>query len=353
MKCARRFFAALCILGLLSTGCPLLAAATQTVKIGVVGPQAGSLAVFGAPVIAAVELVVREVNAKGGLLGRRVDLVIEDDDCRPETAITIAHNFVALDLAGVIGHICNDATRAALEIYDQSSLIIISPTSNALELTHDGKHPLFFRTIVPADAEARKVAAFILEKRNLKAIAIQYIEEDYFAAQAESTKRRLEAAAGAKLVSLDPYIPGKMDFGMPERKLKSEDSGGIVFWGPWEAASAFLDLLRKRGISTTVVVAGVTDRDRLLGLGTFTAGPLFFSVPRSPLDIPLASAARQSYLELTGKEPSSFFYNAYAAATVLLQSIAQAGDPKDHEAIAQQLHNLVSIRPSGKSGLNA
>jgi len=84
--------------------------------LGVAGPQSGDLASYGIPSARAAELVVREVNAKGGVLGRQVKLLVEDDVCKPEIAAT--PRATRLGQGGrVLGHICSGAAKAALGIY--------------------------------------------------------------------------------------------------------------------------------------------------------------------------------------------------------------------------------------------
>jgi branched-chain amino acid transport system substrate-binding protein len=64
--------------------------AADTIKLGVAGPHSGDLASYGIPTVKAAELVVKEVNAKGGVLGKQVELLVEDDVCKPEVATNTA-----------------------------------------------------------------------------------------------------------------------------------------------------------------------------------------------------------------------------------------------------------------------
>ena len=66
------------------------ALAADTIKLGVAGPHSGDLASYGIPTIKAAELVVKDINAKGGVLGKKVELLVEDDVCKPEVATNTA-----------------------------------------------------------------------------------------------------------------------------------------------------------------------------------------------------------------------------------------------------------------------
>ena len=75
----------------LSVSAPVLAA-DDTIKLGVAGPHSGDLASYGIPTIKAAELVVKDINAKGGVLGKKVELVVEDDVCQPQVSTNVAKN---------------------------------------------------------------------------------------------------------------------------------------------------------------------------------------------------------------------------------------------------------------------
>ena len=146
--------------------------AAETIKIGIAGSHSGDLASYGLPTVKAAELVVKDVNAKGGLLGRKVELIIEDEACKPELATNAATKLVSGKVVAVIGHICSGATKAALRTYKDANIITISPSATSPELTLSGQYPNFFRTIAPDDAQAKLVTDFALKTLKLKKIAV-------------------------------------------------------------------------------------------------------------------------------------------------------------------------------------
>ncbi|MCP4690178.1 MAG: ABC transporter substrate-binding protein, partial [Desulfobacterales bacterium] len=117
------------------------ALAADTIKIGVAGPHSGDLASYGIPTINAAKLVVKEINAKGGVLGKQVELIIEDDVCKPEVATNTATKLVGEKVNVVLGHICSGATKAALGIYSESKIVVMSPSATNPGLTQSGDYP--------------------------------------------------------------------------------------------------------------------------------------------------------------------------------------------------------------------
>ena len=73
--------------------------AADTIKLGIAGAHSGDLASYGLPSVKAAELVVKDINAKGGILGKKVELLIEDDACKPEMAINTATKLVSDDIS--------------------------------------------------------------------------------------------------------------------------------------------------------------------------------------------------------------------------------------------------------------
>jgi len=140
----------------------------------VAGPQSGDLASYGIPSARAAELVVREVNAQGGVLGRRVQLLVEDDVCKPEIA------------ANTAGKLVSD--KAALGIYRDAGVIAISPSATNPELPQSGQYPNFYRTIAPDDAQARIEVDFALDTLKVKKIAVLHDKQDYGRGLAEFAK---------------------------------------------------------------------------------------------------------------------------------------------------------------------
>ncbi|MEI7639011.1 MAG: ABC transporter substrate-binding protein, partial [Syntrophus sp. (in: bacteria)] len=102
------------------------AAAADTIKLGVAGSHSGDLASYGLPTKRAAELVAKEFNAKGGVLGKKVEILSEDDVCKPELATNTATKLVSRGAHVVLGHICSGATKTALGIYKDAGIVTMS-----------------------------------------------------------------------------------------------------------------------------------------------------------------------------------------------------------------------------------
>ena len=117
--------------------------AADTIKLGVAGPHSGDLASYGIPTVRAAEIIVKKVNAKGGVMGKQVELLVEDDVCKPEIATNTATKLASEGADVVLGHICSGATKAALGIYKGAKKIAMSPSATNPALTQSGDYPNF------------------------------------------------------------------------------------------------------------------------------------------------------------------------------------------------------------------
>ena len=161
------------------------------IKIGVAGALSGDLASYGQPTARAAELAAEQINAAGGINGAKIELLIEDDACKPEVAANTAAKLVSAGVKLVIGHICSSATKAALPVYTDADVTVISPSATDSDLTESGKYPTFYRTIAPNNAQAKTIVDFVialLHDKQIKRIAIIHDKGDYGKGLAEDAQ---------------------------------------------------------------------------------------------------------------------------------------------------------------------
>ncbi|MGL4209288.1 MAG: ABC transporter substrate-binding protein, partial [Candidatus Adiutrix sp.] len=127
--------------------------ANDKIKLGYGGALLGNLASYGLSSYYGMEYAVLKANAAGGLLGRQIEIVREDDGCDPALASSAATKLVGDGLSTIIGHTCSGATRSALSVYN-NNVILISASATEVSLTADGANPYFFRTTPRDDAQS-------------------------------------------------------------------------------------------------------------------------------------------------------------------------------------------------------
>jgi branched-chain amino acid transport system substrate-binding protein len=185
------------------------ALAADTIKIGVQGAHSGDLASYGVPSLNAVKIVVEKANAAGGVLGRKIEIIAQDDQCKPEMATNAATKLISDKAVAVIGPICSGPTKAALPLFQQANIIAISPTATTPGLTEDGKNPLFFRTV--ANERPRPSSPAISCSTSSRQVCGLPARQRRYG-KALPTKTRHPGKAGVKTVLFEAVTPDAVDF---------------------------------------------------------------------------------------------------------------------------------------------
>jgi branched-chain amino acid transport system substrate-binding protein len=322
------------------------AMAADTIKLGVAGPHSGDLASYGIPTIKAAELVVKKVNAAGGVLGKKVELLVEDDVCKPEVATNTATKLISSKVDVVLGHICSGATKAALGIYKDSKIIVMSPSATNPGLTQSGDYPNFYRTIASEDAQAKLEVDFVLGVLKLKKIAVLHDKGDYGKGLAEFAKSFLEQDPRGEVVLYEGITPGAVDYSAVVSKVKRSGAEAVIFGGYHPEASKIVSQMRKKRMKTIFISDDGVKDDTFIKVAKKYAEGVYATGPTDVSSNPMAIAANEAHKKAYGSDPGAFFLNAYAATLALLNAIEQAGST-DYDAIAKALRTKDVATPLG------
>ena len=335
------------IVAVLMISCEAKQKETETIKIGVAGSHSGDLASYGLPTVNAAELVVKEINEKGGILGRKVELLVEDDVCKPELATNTATKLVSQGVHAVIGHICSGATKAALGIYRESKTITISPSATNPPLTQSGDYPNFFRTIASDDTQAKLEVEFALDTLKFNKIAVLHDKGDYGKGFAEFAKGFLEKSGKADVVMFEGITPGAVDYSAVIQKLKASGAEAVIFGGYHPEASKLVMLMRKKNMNTAFLSDDGVKDITFIKVATFYAEQVYATGPKDVSQNPIAIKATDAHKKIHKSDPGAFFLNAYAATQALLNAIEKAGST-DYEAVSKALRTEYVDTPLGK-----
>jgi branched-chain amino acid transport system substrate-binding protein len=321
--------------------------AADAIKLGVAGAHSGDLASYGLPTVKAAELVVKEINDKGGILGRQVELLVEDDVCKPEVATNTATKLVSNNVTAVIGHICSGATKAALGIYKDANIIAVSPSATNPDLTQSGQYPNFYRTIASDDAQALLEVQFAINKLKVKKIAVLHDKGDYGKGLAEFAKKFIEDSKKATLVLFEGITPGAVDYSAVVQKIKRSEADAVIYGGYHPEASSIVAQMRKKNMKTIFISDDGVKDDTFIKVAQKYAEGVYATGPKDTTKNPLAVAAIEAHKKAYGADPGAFFLNAYAATQAILNAIQKAGST-DYEAIGKALKTQSVETPLGK-----
>lgn len=342
-----KFLVAGLALALISS--PALAA--ETIKIGVPGAHSGDLASYGLPSLNAVKLVVEEYNAKGGVLGKQIEVVAQDDQCKPEMATNAATKLVSDKVDVVMGHICSGPTKAALPIYTDAKLVSMSPSSTTPVLTLSGENPYFFRTIANDNDQSRLAAEFIANRMKVKKVAMLHDNGDYGKGYVETTKALLEKDGKVQVVLFEAINPDAVDFSAAVRKLRRSGAEMLVFGGYHPTASKLLQQMHRERVKMPLIGPDGLKDDAFIKMAGADAEGVYTSYPQDTSKLPVYIKAKEQHVKKFGAEPGSFFYNAYSAAQALINAIEKAGST-DSAKIMEALRTQTVDTPMGTLKFN-
>jgi branched-chain amino acid transport system substrate-binding protein len=299
--------------------------ATGPIKIGVAGAHTGDLASYGIPSMRAVELYAEKINAAGGIDGRQIELVIEDDACDVDQAANVATKLLGSQVVAVIGHICSGATEAALPLYNDSGVLVISSSATNPPLTQSGKYPNFFRTIAPDDAQANTQVRFAVDVLGLKKFAVIHDKDTYGQGLAELAKDMLEAESGVEVALFEGITANALDYSAIVNKIAASDAEAVIYGGYHPEASKLVTQMKNANLDIAFISDdGVKDNTFIQVAKDYAEG-VYATGPMDSGDNPLVTEAITAHQQKYGEEPGAFFLEAYAAAIVLFNAIDVAG----------------------------
>ena len=329
------------------------AAACGEIKIGLMCPLTGKWASEGQDMKNIVSLLVDETNAKGGINGDTVRLVVEDDAGDPRTAALAAQKLASAGVAAVIGTYGSAVTEATQNIMDEAGLVQIGTGSTSVRLTEKGLER-FFRTSPRDDAQGKSAAAAI-EKGGYKAVALLHDNSSYAKGLAEESRAALEKA-GVKVIFFDALTPGERDYTAILTKLKAANPDLVFFTGYYPETGMLLR--QKKEMSWDVPMMGgdaANHQDLVKIAGPEAAAGYFFISPPLPQDMDTKEAKDflAAYKAKYDSVPVSVWAVLAGDAYKAIEGALAAGkaDPEAMAAWLKELKDMPGL--SGSLGFDA
>jgi branched-chain amino acid transport system substrate-binding protein len=283
------------------------AQAADTIKIGLMAPLTGAWASEGQEMKRNVELLAAEQNAKGGLLGKQIEVVVEDDGGDPRTAALAAQRLTTKGVVAVVGTYGSAVTEASQNIFDEAGIIQVANGSTAVRLTEKGLK-YFFRTC-PRDDEQGRVAAAAIQKAGAKKIALLHDNSAYSKGLADEINTILKQKA-ANVAFFDALTPKEQDYSATLTKLRAAGPDIVFFTGYYPEAGLLLKQKKQMGFNVPFIGGDAINNPDLVKIaGKDAAAGFRFLSPPVPkdLDTPEAKAYVASYQKKYGEAPSSIY----------------------------------------------
>lgn len=311
----------------------------ETIKIGFMGPLTGDAATYGEPELRAVQIALDAINAKGGVNGKKIELIVEDSKCDPQAAGTSAQKLVNIDKVKVIiGGACSGETLAAAKITEGAKVILISPSASSPDVSNAGD--FVFRTY-PSDALAGKIAAtYALKELGAKKAALLTEVTDY-AQGLRKVYRETFIALGGEVVADETFNTGVTDFRTQVLKIKSQNPD-VIYVVPQTLTPgiAIFKQLRENVVTAKLTTAEVLlDRKVVKDNAQTLEGVIGVEAAVDYENNPKAKAFQSAHRgKFNGTDPGSFAANAYDAVYLIAEAIKKNG--LDTEKIRDHLYSV-------------
>jgi branched-chain amino acid transport system substrate-binding protein len=301
------------------------------VKIGAAGPLSGKYAWYGEQLLLGVQTAVAELNAKGGVLGRQVQVTQGDDDCDAEQGIAVARKLIADGVVFVSGHFCSGAAIPASAIYEAHDVLDIAPTATNPRLTEQG-FTRIFRLVGRDDQQGEVAAEFIIDRWPGKRVALVHDGETYGKGLVELVRQALNAR-GVQEAIVDTVRPGQLDFG-PLLSRLAEVGAEVVYYGGYSTEAGLLIRQAREAGHGFQLVSGDALYTEQFGLvaGDAAEGAIFSSYP-DPRGNPEAAEVVARF-RAAGFEPEGVTLHHYASVQVWAQAVEKIGSLSGSELAA-------------------
>lgn len=342
----KRVIAFLLVCIALASGCEKKA---ETIRIGIAGPMTGDQSKMGSDFRNGVTLAVDEWNAKGGLLGKKVEIIVEDDQHDPKQAVSVANKLVNEGVAGVVGHFNSSCSIPASDIYNRAGVPMISPGSTNPQLTEKGYSGVF-RVCGRDDQQGRVGAVFATTNLKVRKVAVIHDKTTYGQGLADEFKKAL--GNGVEVVYYGGVVQGDKDFKSVLTSIREKAPELIFFGGIYPEMGLLVRQARELGIASPFMSGdGSIDPKFVEIAGSQAAEGTYLTFSPDPNNIPTAKEFLGKYREKFG-EIGPYSIYAYDAANILLAAIKEANST-DGKAISAKLHSMEFEGATGKIRFDA
>jgi branched-chain amino acid transport system substrate-binding protein len=314
------------------------AEAQDEIRIGEVNPISGAIGQYGTTCHRGVQLAIDQTNQGGGVLGKKILLLTEDNQSKAGETSTIVRKFVTQDkVVAIVGDLTSSATLEGGPIAQASRIPMVTPLATNPKVTEIGDY--IFRVCFIDEFQGRVMARFALEELKAKRAAVLTdTKQDYSVGLSGFFNQTFTGGSGT-VVREQSYSSGDTDFRALLTSVKAAHPDVVFVPGYYPEVSIILKQARQLGISVPFIGCEAWDSPTLLAVAGKAADGCYFSNQFSPDDpSPVVQDFGKIYQAKFSARPDNFAALGYDAARVVLDAIKRAGStepPAIRDALAQ------------------
>ncbi|HWR10486.1 MAG TPA: ABC transporter substrate-binding protein [Rectinemataceae bacterium] len=348
MKKMRMVFALLALAAVCVSG---VSAKGNEIKIAVAAPMTGDFAEYGTGFKNAVQLMADEWNDKGGILGKKIKVVVYDDKNNGEEGANVAEKIVSDDdIIAVIGHFASGVCLAAAPKYQEAGIPEISPSASHPDYSSVGD--FIFRNNTVISVEAGAGIDIAMKTLNAKKIGILSVKTDWGTSTAAITKK-LVADKGGKVYVHEEIVDGTVDFAPAITKMQNAGVDCVIVVAMYNVLAPFASQYKATTPGIKLVGFSNAYSEQLILLAKQNAEGImfpaaFFHNSSEPHIQKFVTTYRAKY----NMTPSSLTAQAYDSAGMVFEAIKAAGKV-DRQAVRDQLYKITYPGVAGVTSFDA
>jgi branched-chain amino acid transport system substrate-binding protein len=325
---------------------------TNSIKLGATFPLTGEVASYGQKAKRGIEMAVDDINAKGGVLGRHIEVDFQDDRNDKKEAVTIMTKFATIDKVPVVfGSAGSGVSLAIAPLSNRHKVIQISPISSSSTLSTEGGD-YFFRTVPADDIQAEILSKWVFESGARK-VVIVYTNNSWGKPLADGFQHKFELLGG-KVVTSEGVQESTADFRTIIAKLNGMEGIDAVVSPTYpKEGGIFVRQAKELGFNIPLFGGDNWGSPEFLKIAGDAAEGVYFTAP-SESTSPAFSKFAQEYKAKHGEEPDVFGAYSYDAAMAIFKAIEAAGTT-EAEKVRQALLKVsftgvsgdIAFRPNG------
>jgi len=299
--------------------------ARADIVIGVAGPISGSDAAVGEQMRRGAEMAVNDINAKGGVAGQKLKLIVGDDACDPKQAVSVANSFANQKVIFVAGHYCSGASIPASAVYAENGILQISPASTNPALTDDAAKKGWnnvFRVCGRDDSQGRIAGEYIVSRFKGLNVAVIDDKSAYGKRLADQTRLTMNKL-GMKEAMTDSVNQGDKDFSALISKMKQAKIAAIYYGGYYAEAGLIVRQAHDQGLNAVLMGGDALVTTDLWSITGVAGNGTLMTFPPDPRDLAVAAPVVAEFKK-TGYDPEGYTLYTYAAVQVFADAANNA-----------------------------
>lgn len=304
----------------------------EVYRIGAVISTTGASAAYGLNVKNGMTLAMTEVNAQGGIKGKTLDILFEDDKSDDKTAVEKANELIKAGVPLIIGGITSSVTLAMAPVCESHKVLLLSPTASSPKLTTAGEY--IFRNYPSDTLEGRVMAEYAVRRMKVRTVAIVSVDNEYGRGVTDVFKKRFSELAGSVLYE-KYYAQGTADFSAMMKEIKPQSPDAIYLPGYYTEIAAILKEIKTQGIKSKAISVEGAAQPQILEIAGDAAEGLIYPQPpydpesNNPMILHFVSAYKAKFP--TAPDIDAAF--AYDALRIVAKAIeSSANYPQDLKA---------------------